>query len=140
MPGRNIHFLSVAANRAYVLGVSNLVIGVSQEDFGGYPDCREDFMDKMATALSGGLGLPMQIYAPLIRMNKQQTVLLANNIPGCFEALAFTTTCYAGSAPPCGHCHACLLRAQGFDEAAVEDPLINRVKSASMDAAAYARS
>jgi 7-cyano-7-deazaguanine synthase len=139
VPGRNILFLTVAANRAYVLGCKNLIIGVSQEDFGGYPDCREDFLDKMSTALTSGLGEQVKIYAPLMRMNKEQSVILAKNIPGCLEALAYTTTCYAGISPPCAHCHACLLRAKGFEAAGIGDPMINRIATATSDAPAYAR-
>lgn len=143
VPGRNILFLTVAANRAFVLGCKNLIIGVSQEDFGGYPDCRGEFLEKMTAALSSGLGSTMQIYAPLMRMNKEQTVLLARNIPGCFEALAHTTTCYAGTNPPCGHCHACLLRARGFEKAGIDDPLIGPTATPSAastpDVPAYAR-
>jgi 7-cyano-7-deazaguanine synthase len=127
VPGRNILFLAVAANRAYVLGCDSLVIGVSEEDFGGYPDCREDFIEKMKAALTSGLDSKMQIYVPLMRMNKQQTVVLAQNLPGCLDALAYTTTCYAGSLPPCGKCHACLLRSRGFEQAKVRDPLLQRI-------------
>lgn len=139
VPGRNILFLTVAANRAYVLNCHNLVIGVSQEDFGGYPDCREDFLDKMTAALTSGLGTTMQIYAPLMRMTKAQSVLLAKNLPGCLESLAHTTTCYEGCQPPCGHCHACLLREKGFAQAGIEDPLISRLTKATPDVPAYAR-
>ena len=139
VPGRNILFLTVAANRAYVLGCNNLVIGVSQEDFGGYPDCREEFLEKMSASLSSGLDMRVSIYAPLMRMTKAQSVLLAKNMPGCFESLAHTTTCYAGTSPSCGHCHACLLRSRGFEEAGVEDPLTTRLTAASADLAAYAR-
>jgi 7-cyano-7-deazaguanine synthase len=50
VPGRNILFLTVAANRAYVLQSGNLILGVAQEDYGGYPDCRQDFIEKMEAA------------------------------------------------------------------------------------------
>jgi 7-cyano-7-deazaguanine synthase len=132
VPGRNILFLAIAANRAYVLGCDALVIGVSEEDFGGYPDCREDFIEKMKAALASGLNQKMQIYVPLMRMNKQQTVVLAQNLPGCLEALAYTTTCYAGTVPPCGKCHACLLRSRGFEQAKVDDPLLQRISAQSL--------
>lgn len=128
VPGRNILFLTVAANRAYVLGASVLVIGVSQEDFGGYPDCRLEFIQAMETALSAGLGAPLHIATPLIQLNKRETVLLATKFAGAMEALAFTHTCYEGVYPPCGHCHACLLRQRGFAEAQIEDPLIVRAR------------
>lgn len=126
VPGRNILFLSVAANRAYVLGCDDLVIGVSQEDFGGYPDCREDFIKGMETALAAGLDRPIKIRAPLMSLTKKQTVELAVSLPGCLEALAHSTTCYNGTSPPCGKCHSCLLREAGFDQAGVKDPLIVR--------------
>jgi 7-cyano-7-deazaguanine synthase len=124
VPGRNILFLSLAANRAYVLGCDALIIGVAQEDFGGYPDCREEFIAHMQQALSSGLGKPLAVLTPLMHLNKAQTVELAASLPGCLEALAETTTCYNGVYPPCGHCHACLLRQRGFETAGVPDPLL----------------
>lgn len=127
VPGRNILFLTVAANRAYVLGCEALVIGVAQEDFGGYPDCREDFIRKMETALQAGLDHSLTIETPLMHMNKAATVALARSLPGCMEALAHSHTCYEGAVPPCGHCHACLLRLRGFAEAGVADPLTERL-------------
>lgn len=128
VPGRNILFLVVAANRAYVTGCDHLVLGVSEEDFGGYPDCREDFMKKMEAALVSGLDMKLSIYTPLMHLNKRQTVELAKTLPGCMEALAYSTTCYKGSLPPCGHCHACLLRERGFREANTPDPLLERLR------------
>lgn len=126
VPGRNILFLSIAANRAYVLDCDHLVIGVSEEDFGGYPDCRSDFILKMEAALGSGLGKELKIQTPLINLTKRQTVELAQTLPGCMEALAYSTTCYNGCLPPCGNCHACLLRQKGFAECGIEDPLLRR--------------
>jgi 7-cyano-7-deazaguanine synthase len=127
VPGRNILFLSAAANRAYVHGCDDIIIGVSQEDFGGYPDCREQFVVAMESALSLGLDRKLSIKAPLQHLNKKQTVELAQTLPGCLEALSYSTTCYNGSEPPCHKCHACLLRARGFAQAGVRDPLLERL-------------
>ena len=124
VPGRNILFLTVAANRAYVSGCNHVVIGVTQEDFGGYPDCRDHFIEAMQTALSLGLDRPLQIHAPLQHLRKKEIVELAAKLDGCMEALAHSTTCYAGSLPPCGTCHSCLLRSRGFAEAGIADPLV----------------
>jgi 7-cyano-7-deazaguanine synthase len=55
-------------------------------------------------------------------------VHLATELPGCMEALAYSHTCYAGRFPPCGECHACVLRAHGFAEANISDPLIERAR------------
>jgi len=127
VPGRNILFLCVAANRAYVLGCDDVIIGVSEEDFGGYPDCRLDFIKKMESALAAGLDRQLNLVTPLIALNKRKTVELAMSLPGCMEALSFSTTCYNGTMPPCGSCHSCLLRQKGFAEAGVNDPLLAKV-------------
>jgi 7-cyano-7-deazaguanine synthase len=127
VPGRNILFLCVAANRAYVTGCDDLIIGVSEEDFGGYPDCRLDFVEKMEEALASGLDKRIAIKTPLIDLTKKKTVELAQTLKGCMEALAHSTTCYNGDMPPCGQCHSCLLRKKGFEQAGVDDPLLAKV-------------
>lgn len=132
VPGRNILFLTVAANRAYVLNADNLVLGVAQEDFGGYPDCRQDFIEKMEAALSSGLGKPLKLLTPLMNLTKRETVDLAMSLPGCIDALAHSTTCYEGAVPPCLKCHSCLLRCRGFEEAGIADPLLERLKSGAI--------
>lgn len=126
VPGRNILFLTVAANRAYVAGCDTLVVGISQEDYGGYPDCRADFIEQMQRALSLGLDRDIRIAAPLMHLDKRRTVELAMGLDGCMEAMAYSHTCYQGTFPPCGGCHACLLRSRGFAQAGVPDPLLVR--------------
>lgn len=130
--GRNILFLTLAGNFAYANNFTHIFIGVSEEDFGGYPDCRESFLWSMEEALNRGLfGMETEeriyIHAPLINKNKKATVQLAIALPGCWNALKFSHTCYRGERPPCGVCHACLLRQKGFDEAGHTDPLIEEV-------------
>ncbi len=133
VPMRNQLFLTVAANRAYVLGCNILVTGVCQEDSGGYPDCRRTFIDSLQNACnygtftgeSGGPS-PLYIATPLMSLTKAKSVELALTLPGCMEALAYSHTSYDGQYPPLGHDHATLLRAKGFYEANVPDPLIIR--------------
>jgi 7-cyano-7-deazaguanine synthase len=127
VPARNVLFLTIAANRAYIEDCNAIYIGVSQEDYGGYPDCRQEFLTHMESSLASALERPIKIVAPLINKNKKQTVLLAKQLEGCWDALAYSHTCYQGSLPPCGKCHACLLRARGFQEAGVPDPLLQRL-------------
>lgn len=133
VPMRNQLFLTVAANRAYVLGCRVLVTGVCQEDFGGYPDCRRVFIDALEIACAlgtftgedGALG-SLDIMTPLMNLSKAESVWLANDLPGCMEALAYSHTSYDGQYPPTGHDHATLLRAKGFEEAGMPDPLVVR--------------
>lgn len=133
VPMRNQLFLTLAANRAYVLGTNVLYTGVCQEDFGGYPDCRQAFIDlfqEVSTegTFDGSNGGPfgLTIYTPLMDLTKAQSVLLALELEGCYEALAFTHTSYDGMYPPTGNDHATLLRAKGFEEANIPDPLVLR--------------
>ncbi len=126
VPARNALFLVLAANVATVLGAHDLVTGVCEADFGGYPDCRRSFIDSMEQTL--GLGIDgeadaFRVHTPLMELTKADTVRLAQALPGCMEALAHSHTCYRGERPACGKCHACIIRARGFDEAGVVDPI-----------------
>ncbi len=127
--GRNILFLTLAANRAFALGCERIIIGISSEDFGGYPDCRPAFREAMERALQEGLEYELEVLAPLQELSKAETVRLAADLgPECLDALAYSHTCYNGQYPPCGRCHACLLRAKGFKEAGIPDPLVTRAR------------
>lgn len=133
VPMRNQLFLTIAANRAYVMGCNVLVTGVCQEDSGGYPDCRATFINALQDAINYGTFTgeagtlpPMRILTPLMYLTKAESVKLAITLPGCMEALAYSHTSYDGAYPPVGHDHATLLRAKGFEEAGVADPLVIR--------------
>lgn len=129
VPMRNPFFLTIAANRAACLGDNvTLFTGVCQMDNANYPDCRDTFLDSMMTMIKAALGPEtlINLKAPLLYRTKAASIELAKTLPGCMEALAYSHTCYAGVYPPCGVCHACVLRAEGFKEAGVADPLIER--------------
>lgn len=133
VPMRNQLFLTLAANRAYCMGIKDLVTGVCQEDNGGYPDCRQQFIDRLQDACNEGTftGEPgtlgnLTIHTPLMNLTKADSVHLAASLPGCMEALAYSHTSYDGQYPPVGHDHATLLRAKGFEEAGEPDPLVVR--------------
>ena len=133
VPMRNQLFLTLAANRAFVHDCDSIVTGVCEEDFGGYPDCRRVFIDSFEQTTSlgtftedSGFLNGFHIYTPLMKLTKAQTVLASLEIPGCYEATAYSHTAYDGAYPPTGHDHATLLRAKGFEEANVPDPLILR--------------
>lgn len=127
VPMRNAFFLTLAANIAVSLDCTNLVTGVDEEDDANYPDCRESFIRSQEKTINEAMGTDcFSIFTPLIHFSKAETVHLAQSLPGCMEALAWSHTCYAGVYPPCGQCHACVLRAHGFSEAGVVDPLLER--------------
>ena len=131
VPMRNQLFLTVAANRAYCMGADALVTGVCQEDFGGYPDCRQEFITALQNACNLGTFCespagPLEIVTPLMHLTKAQSIHEALKLPGCYAAWAYSHTAYDGQYPPVGHDHATLLRAKGFEEAGIPDPLILR--------------
>ena len=121
--GRNLIFLTYAAALAYQSGIANLVTGVAQTDYSGYPDCRENTLQTLENAISLGMEFRVRIHTPLMHLSKAETVRLAAEV-GALEAMADTHTCYNGERPPCGRCPACELRARGFAEAGIEDPLL----------------
>lgn len=124
VPGRNLIFLTYAAAHAYRNRIANLVTGVAQTDYSGYPDCRQETIDALQRAIQLGMESDVQIHTPLMYLSKKQTVELAREL-GALDAMALTHTCYNGERPPCGACPACVLRAKGFAEAGVEDPLVS---------------
>ena len=123
VPGRNLIFLTFAAAWAYRHDARHLVTGVAQTDYSGYPDCREDTIAALQKAISLGMDREFTIHTPLMQRSKKETVELAVRLGG-LEAMALTHTCYNGRRPPCGECQACRLRAKGFAEAGVRDPLL----------------
>lgn len=122
VPGRNIIFLTFAAAYAWQKGISNIVTGVAQTDYSGYPDCRRETIDSLSATLQLGMERKFVIHTPLMHLSKKETVLLALEL-GAIDAMSDTHTCYEGARPPCGRCPACVLRAKGFAEAGIEDPL-----------------
>lgn len=125
VPGRNLIFMTYAAAFAWKKDIPHLVTGVCQTDFSGYPDCREDTMRAVESSIRLGMDYPFELHTPLMYLTKAQTVELAIQTQG-LEAQAFSHTCYEGQIPPCGICPSCELRAKGFDEAGVLDPLVAR--------------
>ena len=126
VPGRNLLFLGVAGAYAVKRDCHNIVIGVSQADYSGYPDCREEFITQMAKALVAAMptsASPITIHAPMMHQSKQDEVWMAKDLgDDCWKALGLSVTCYQGKRPGCGKCPSCVLRQAGFKKAGLEDP------------------
>lgn len=123
VPGRNLVFLTFAAAYCWPRNIGHLVTGVAQTDYSGYPDCRAGTIASLEQTLRLGMESDIEIHAPLMHLSKKDTVLLTVELDA-LDALADTHTCYEGTRPPCGTCQACILRAKGFSEAGVADPLL----------------
>jgi 7-cyano-7-deazaguanine synthase len=125
VPGRNLLFLTFAAALAYRRGIADLVGGMCETDYSGYPDCRDQTIRAMAQALSLGMDRSMNIHTPLMWIDKAATWRLAESLGG--EPLVRliveeTHTCYLGERGRrfdwgygCGECPACKLRAHGWE-------------------------
>lgn len=128
VPARNMVFLSVAASWADALDITDIFIGVSEVDYSGYVDCREEFIRAMENAINLGTVLGAEkkqritIHAPFMHMTKSEEVKLGMQLG---VDLGLTWTCYRGGDKPCGTCDSCLLRSKAFEEADVKDPLIS---------------
>lgn len=127
VPGRNLIFLTFVSAYAYPRKIKHLVVGVAQTDYSGYPDCREETLHALEKTLRLGLAYDFTVHAPLMFKSKKETVEMARDL-GVMNVMAFTHTCYNGQQPPCGQCPSCQLRAKGFAEAGLSDPLLERFK------------
>lgn len=128
--GRNILFLTVAANRAAVIGATDIYIGVCESDFAGYWDCRQDFISSMEQSINQGIygqDAKVTIKTPLMYCSKSEGIELAiNALRNDFNnVFAMTHTCYNNVNGGCGKCHACLIREQAFKALNLQDPIKN---------------
>jgi 7-cyano-7-deazaguanine synthase len=127
VPARNTVLLALALAWAEVLGAFDIFIGVNALDYSGYPDCRPEYIDAFermaALATKAGVsGGRFHIRAPLVSMTKAEIIRRGTAL-GLDYGL--THSCYdpLPHGVPCGRCDSCVLRARGFAEAGVPDPL-----------------
>ena len=124
VPGRNLMFLTAAAALGYRRSISDLVGGMCETDFSGYPDCRDETVQATATALTLGLARAVKVHTPLMWIDKAATWRLAEELGGknlVTLIVEETVTCYEGDRAHrhawgygCGKCPACELRATGY--------------------------
>ncbi|MGF1771235.1 7-cyano-7-deazaguanine synthase QueC [Vibrio wakamikoensis] len=116
VPGRNILFLTLAGIYAYQIGASAVITGVCETDFSGYPDCRNDFIKAMNSALVQGMDRELDIVTPLMWLDKAETWALADKYDALELVRNETLTCYNGIVGDgCGDCPSCELRANGLN-------------------------
>lgn len=127
VPARNTIFLSFAMAYAEVVNANAIYIGVNALDYSGYPDCRPEFIsafeDMANLATKNGVeGKKLQIITPLINMTKAEIIKTGIKLGVDYS---LTSSCYdpGYNGKPCGKCDSCLLRAKGFEDAGIADPL-----------------
>ena len=144
VPLRNTIFLALAA--AYLESLilhaiesegndpetikASLFMAPNAIDYSGYPDCRPEYFEKMAEALGYGskvwtqYRVPIRVETPIILKSKAEIVGMGMELRA---PLDLTWSCYQGQPTPCGACDSCILRAKGFQEAGLDDPLLQRL-------------
>ena len=129
VPARNTVFLAYALAWAEAINANAIFIGVNAVDYSGYPDCRPEYiaafqqMADLATR-AGVQGRGPIIEAPLLNLSKSEIVSLGLSLGVDYS---MTSSCYDPSVDgtPCGACDSCRLRAKGFTELGLRDPLLS---------------
>jgi 7-cyano-7-deazaguanine synthase len=124
VPGRNILFLTYAAALAYRRGIRNIITGVCETDYSGYPDCRDDTIKAVQVALNLGMESRFTLHTPLMWVDKAATWKMAETLGGAALTgliVEHSHSCYLGDRSQrhdwgygCGTCPACDLRAKGW--------------------------
>lgn len=115
--GRNLLFISYAAIYAKTHGITDLITGVCETDFSGYPDCRDAFIKSLNVTLNLAMDYGFVIHTPLMWLDKAETWQMADELGVMDIVYKKTLTCYNGIVGEgCGHCPACHLRKRGYDE------------------------
>ncbi|HSE41079.1 MAG TPA: 7-cyano-7-deazaguanine synthase QueC [Acidobacteriota bacterium] len=127
VPGRNLIFLSIAAAFGETRGAFDLFYGANVLDYSGYPDCRPEFIEALEQTLNRGTkagveGQQFRIHAPLLKLTKAQIIQKGIALGVDYSD---THSCYDPdkTGKPCGQCDSCIIRAKGFEEAGIPDPI-----------------
>lgn len=123
VPNRNALMITIAHAYAQTIGATEIITGVCETDYSGYPDCRALFIDEIEDALNNGSGKRIHISTPLMYKTKAETFSLAEGLGALDKVLELSHTCYNGDRSHrhdwgygCGTCPACLLRAKGYKD------------------------
>ncbi len=115
--GRNMIFLTFAAVFAKQRGVTDIITGVSQTDFSGYPDCRDIFIKSLNVTLNLAMEYDFNLITPLMWIDKEATWEMADELGGFDLVRNETLTCYNGvKGDGCGNCPSCKLRRRGLED------------------------
>lgn len=144
VPMRNTIFLALSTaylessilNAIEVEGISpetieaKVYMAPNVVDYSGYPDCRPAFYKQMAKCLNLGsklgteYGISVQVETPIIHMSKAEIITMGSRL---MAPLEYTWSCYNGGETPCATCESCILRAKGFKDVGIPDPLLVRL-------------
>tara|TARA_Y100000590_G_scaffold442243_1_gene570090 strand:- start:48 stop:719 length:672 start_codon:yes stop_codon:yes gene_type:complete len=124
VPFRNANILAIAVSWGEIIHANTIFVGAVEEDSSGYPDCRRSFFDAFEKVIIEGAkpDTNISITTPLINLSKKEIILLGGKLNA---PLGLTWSCYKQEDKPCETCDSCVLRARGFLQAKIKDPIIN---------------
>lgn len=122
VPFRNGLLLSLAVSYAEKIGCKTIFFGAVSADSSGYPDCREEFIEKFRECAEKGTSSlqGLRIIAPLVNLKKSQILALATRLGA---PIHYSWSCYKRNDLACGECDSCLLRLRAFQEIGSSDPI-----------------
>jgi 7-cyano-7-deazaguanine synthase len=122
VPFRNANLLSIATSCAEARGAAAIFIGVQSQDYGGYPDCRPQFIEAFQRAVDTGTRdeTRITIMAPFLNMTKQDILSLGRTLGVQYQ---HTWSCYQNEEKACGVCGACYFRRAAFEALGMKDPV-----------------
>lgn len=123
VPNRNAIFFTLAHAYAQKIGIQNIIVGINQTDYSGYPDCRQNFIEALELSLNLGSESDIKFHYPLMHLTKGETFEMSE-VEGVLDTVIDEShTCYNGDHNTknewgygCGECPACILRAQGWED------------------------
>lgn len=123
VPNRNALFITIIHSFAQKIQAQNIALGVSEQDYSGYPDCRDYFIKNIELTLNLGSDSDIKIHTPLMKKTKAEEFKLAKELGALDLILEDTHTCYNGDRNirhswgyGCGECNACILRKNAYEE------------------------
>lgn len=118
VPNRNMIMLSVAAGYAMSIGAESVAYAAHAGDHAIYPDCRPEFADALAHAVSLADWKKIRLERPFIQMTKAEIAALGYTLSVPFEN---TWSCYKGDEFHCGKCGTCTERKEALG---CQDPTV----------------
>lgn len=119
VPNRNMILLSLAAGHAISIKFDTVAYAAHAGDHTIYPDCRPEFADSMAHALTLADWNCINLLRPFVNWSKADLVKHGIQMGVPFEK---TWSCYAGGKFHCGKCGTCVERKEAFELVGLSDP------------------
>ena len=118
VPFRNGIMLAIAAGLAESRELTRVMMANHFGDHVIYPDCSEEFVRHMSSAMTAGTYVGVQVLAPYTTISKTDIARIGKKL-GIDYSLTYS--CYKGGPRHCGRCATCRERMQALREAGIDD-------------------